>query len=132
MGIKFEDLNPCESSIKIDNKEFKLRKFDLIAQVWALNYFSTKENKDGMLVLAERLRNNNDAEAILTVAWHLLKRKTYFTDYETFVEKIDNSGGWIKIMEILLAVVETLGVSQPQLAEFQEDLELKKSLAAEA
>lgn len=132
MGITYQELNPSDAIVEIDNREFTLRAFDLTAQVWAYNHFATPENKDGMTVLANRIADINDADAVLQLTWHLLKRKVYFGNYDAFVKAIDDhkGGKWTKIMDLYGAVVKTLGVSQPQLEEIQEELELKKSTAA--
>ena len=130
MGLEIQDLKPTEATIVVDKNEFTLRPFDLSAQVWALNFFATEGKTDGMKVLAERLKNNNDIDAILKVAWYLLKNKLYFGTYESFVKKIDReSHKWTRVMEIQKAIVYTMGISQPKLEEFEEEIELKKRLA---
>ena len=122
MGLEFQDLKPVEATIVVDKNEFTLRPFDLSAQVWALNFFATKENTNGMAILTKRLTNNNDIDAILKVAWYLLTNKSYFGTYEGFVKKIDRSTHkWTRVMEIQKAIVYTMGVSQPMLEEFEED-----------
>lgn len=133
--MKFNELNPTDAKIEIDDREFSLRAFDLAAQVWCYNEFATESNPDGMAVLSERIQDMKDADAILKLTWHLLKRKTYFKNYNNFLKIIESENKknnyWNKIMELYQAVVVTLGVSQPQLEELQQDLELKKSLAAQ-
>jgi len=131
MGLEFQDLKPVEATIVVDNNEFTLRPFDLTAQAWALNFFATEENTNGMAILTQRLANNNDIEAILKVAWYLLKSKPHFGTYEKFVKKIDKEDHkWTRVMEIQKAIVYTMGVSQPKLEEFEEEIELKKLSAA--
>lgn len=132
--MEYHDLKPVESTVIVDSKELTLRPFDLSAQVWAYNFFATKDNPDGMRVLAQRISDIRDAEAVLRLTWHLLKEKQFFLSYENFVDKIDkdSKGKWVRVVELYKAVVKTLGVSQPQIDEIQEELELKKSIAAGA
>lgn len=136
MSIKYEDLNPVCSSFRFQGKDFELRPFDLAAQVWAHNEFATKENKNGVEVLSQRIQDTTDFEPLLKCAWHLLKRKRHFGFYDEFVKQIDkgdDESDKIKILgEIYRAFVETLGVSQPQLDTIEEELELKKPKAAES
>jgi hypothetical protein len=133
--MEYHELNPSDAKFELDGEEFTIRAFDLAAQVWCYNEFATPENKDGITVLSERISDFKDADAVLRLTWHLLRRKTYFGNYSTFLnavekEKTDNNF-WNKIMEIYGAIVKTLGVSQPQLAEIKQEMELKKSLAAQ-
>ena len=132
MGIQYHDLKPTESIIRLAGREYYLRPFDLTAQVWAYNFFSTPEKKDGVAVLAERLADMNDIEPILRTTWHLLRSKYDFGTYDAFVKKVDAVGQhkFKKISEFYVAVVQTLGVSQPHIEDLKEELELKKSIAA--
>ncbi len=133
--MKYHELNPTSAKFELDNQEFTLRAFDLQAQVWAYNEFATEENKDGIEVLSNRISDIKDADCYLRVAWHLMRRKVYFGTYTNFLNKIQveykGDRYWDKVVEIYKCVVKTLGVSQPHIEELEEDLELKKSLAAQ-
>ena len=132
--MKYQDLNPTEATFKLCDQEFTIGKFSLIAQTWAYNEFATTEEPNGVNVLAQQIADINNSECLLKCVWFLMRRKHFFGSYENFVSKIEDlgDGKWAKIMELYTAFVQTLGVSQPDLEEIQEELELKKSLAAQA
>lgn len=131
--MNYHELKPQEASIKVGGKDYNLRPFDLAAQVWAYNFFSTEKEKDGMKILADRISDIRDADCILNLTWHLLRRKVDFGSYDNFVkavEKDQEQGKWNLIVSFYQAVVKTLGASQPDIEELKEEIELKKSLAA--
>lgn len=132
MAIQYHELKPIESEIEIDSIKFKLRPFDLSAQVWAYNHFATAENTDGISVLSERIQDIKDVGAVIDVVWHLLKNKYHFNNSQKIFNKtIDNQQyKYTKTMEFRAAIVQCLGVSQPMIDEMKGELELKKSSAA--
>jgi len=135
MAISYQDLNPVCASFRFNDNDYELRPFDLAAQVWAHTEFATDDNKNGVDVLSTRIQDLSDFEPILKCAWHLLKRKRHFGFYDEFVSQIskgDIASNQSKLIgDIYNAFVKTLGVSQPQLDQIKEDLELKKHNAAE-
>ena len=72
-AVKIEDLNPIEAIINLNNKDYTLRKFDLLARTWAYNEFSSNDNKDGLMVLSEKIKEveSGNFEPLLKVCWHL-------------------------------------------------------------
>ena len=132
MAIKYEDLNPICASFTFHNKEYELRPFDLAAQVWAHTTFATEENENGVEVLSALVKDMKNFDPLFKCAWHLLKRKRDFGFYEEFVKQIgkgdDNSDSTKLIGDIYKAFVKCLGVSQPQLDQIADELELKKHL----
>ena len=132
MGIEYNELNPADSVFTLKGREFEIRSFDLLAQSWAHSFFATADEPNGMSVLARRVSNIEDVEAIAQIAFHLLKDKEFFNknfkEFMTAIESEDRK--WIKVVEIYKAVVKTLGVSQPKIEEIREEIELKKSQAA--
>ena len=56
-AVKIQDLNPIEATIKLNDTEYTLRKFDLLARSWAHTEFATDENQDGLVALAEKMKN---------------------------------------------------------------------------
>ena len=134
MAINYEDLHPVSASFRFKKHEYYLRPFDLAAQVWAHSEFATPENSNGVEVLSTRIQDLTDFEPVLKCAWHLLKRKRHFGFYSEFVNQIeagDDDSDKIKLIgDIYTAFVKTLGVSQPQLDNIREELELKKPSAA--
>jgi len=135
MPISYSDLKPAKAIFKLGLNEYTLRPFDLTAQVWASDYWKTEAQHNGLLVLTERLRSIEDVEAITKTCWYLLENKQQFdrkyTEFLKTIEKGDPENGnkWLLIADLFKALSKTLGVSQPDLEEFQEDLELKKSSA---
>ena len=132
--MKYQDLNPTEAVFELCDQEFTIGKFSLIAQTWAYNEFATQDEPNGVNVLANGIADMSNSEPLLKCVWFLMRRKHFFGTYENFVEEIDKlkDEKWAKIMELYTAFVQTLGVSQPDLEEIHEELELKKSLAAQA
>lgn len=133
MAISYKDLNPTESSFTLNGVEYFLRPFDLVARVWASDYFANPENKEGLQVLSDLVQDLSSFDAVYRCAWHLLKRKRDFGNYEAFVsaiEKGDESKNQNVITgEIYNAFVKTLGVSEPQMEKYREDIEIKKQSA---
>lgn len=133
MAISYKDLNPTESSFTLNGVEYFLRPFDLVARVWASDYFATPENKEGLYVLSELVQDFSSFEAIYRCAWHLLKRKRDFDTYENFVKAIeagDEARDQVTVTsDIYNAFVKTLGVSEPQMEKYREDMEIKKQSA---
>jgi len=130
MSISYQDLKPVESSFILNKKEYFLRPFDLSARVWADDFFSNENQSSGLIVLSEKIKDMKNFEALYRCCWHLLKRKRDFGFYENFVlsiEKGDEDSDSIKLTgDLYRAFVRSLGLSEPQLEKFKEDLELKK------
>lgn len=130
MSISYKDLNPTQSSFVLNEKEYFLRPFDLAARVWADDYFATPEQKSGLVVLSEKIQDMKSFETLFRCCWHLLKRKRDFGYYENFVKAIeegdDKKSSQVLIADLYKAFVYTLGVSEPMLAKFEEEIEVKK------
>jgi len=137
MSISYSDLKPAKAIFRIGLNEYTLRAFDLTAQVWASDYWKSESENNGLVVLSKRLEQIEDVEAITKTCWYLLENKHLFenkyTEFLNVIEKGDAENGnkWLLIADLFRALSQTLGVSQPDLEEFQEDLELKKSKAVE-
>lgn len=134
MAIPFHDLNPVHLSFKLNKKTYELRPFDLTAQVWARCEFATKEQPDGLVVLTGLIQDMNNFEPLFKCVWHLLKRKRDFGYFEEFVSQIDkgddDSDKGTLIGQLYLIFTKSLQISQPDMEDIEEDLELKKSLTA--
>lgn len=129
MSIKYQDLNPTEASFILNKKEYYLRPFDLAARVWAEDAFATKENKSGLMELSELVQDMTSFTAVYKCVWHLLKRKRDFGFFDNFLKAIgdDDNGEHLTTKGIYDAFVKTLGVSEPQIEDMKDELELKKS-----
>jgi len=133
MAISYKDLNPTEASFILNKTEYFLRPFDLVARVWASDYFATKENQEGLYALSELVQDLSSFEAVYRCTWHLLKRKRDFGTYEDFIKAIelgDDTNDQVNVTaQIYNAFVKTLGVSEPQMEKYREDIDLKKQSA---
>lgn len=127
--IKYSDLKPSNATFVLNEVEYELRPFDLAARVWANDEFATETEPNGLVNLSKTVQDMTSFSAVYKCAWHLLKRKRSFGFYENFLKEIDKDEHKITA-DIYKAFVRTLGVSEPQLDNFKEELELKKSLAA--
>lgn len=129
MPIKLEDLNPRSSEFELNGKVYILKPFTFTIRVWAATEFATKENDNGLFVLAGMIRNleaNIDASlsAVTRVIYKLLVDNSDFKDYEDFFNKVAK---YSKIMPMYYALVECIGFSEPQISELEkEQLEVKK------
>lgn len=136
MSIPFHELSPSCLSFELNKKEYEIRPFDLTAQVWARCEFATKDQQDGLVVLSELIQDMNNFDALLKSIWHLLKRKRDFGYYEEFVHQIDSGdqdSDKNKLLSKLYTIFTTaLQISQPNMDDIEEDLELKKSLMVES
>lgn len=134
MTISYNDLNPIDTKVYINEQEFTLGKFSLLAQCWADQEFATEDEPSGVMALSKVIQDWTKPDPILRLSWYLLKEKSQFNnEYEQYIDFIDNKKiKWINIKNIFQAVVRTIGVSQPQIDEIEEELELKKSLAVES
>jgi hypothetical protein len=133
MAISYDELNPIDAEVIINNKTFTLGRFNLLAQCWANKEFSTEENKNGLENLSKNIQDWRQPEPLLKLSWYLLKEKSIFNaSYEEFVNFVDNKNSkWNNIKNIFESVVKTIGVSQPQIDDMAEEIELKKSSAVE-
>lgn len=131
-AVKVEDLNPIEATIKIDGNEYTLRKFDLLAQSWANREFATKNQPNGLFILADKIKDfNNNFDTLLECTWHLLKEKKVFGSYDGFCKAVIEEGerrkSQTEIMgDLLKAFTYTLGISTVKNEDIREDEELKK------
>lgn len=133
MSISYQDLNPIDSTVMINDKKLTLKKFSLLAQCWAHEEFATKDEPNGIKNLSEIIQDWTQPEPVIKLSWYLLKEKSEFRDFDHYLEFIDSKNSkWNNVKNIFESVVKTIGVSQPQIDEIEEDLELKKSLAAES
>jgi len=134
MSIAYKDLKPSDATFVMNKKEYELRPFDLTAQVWASEFFATKEQPNGLITLSEKIADFGNFSALYNCIWHLLKRKRDFNHFSSFlsqVEKGDEDKDSTGLTgDMYRAFVKTLGVSQPQLENIQEELELKKQSTA--
>lgn len=134
MSIPFYELNPTCLSFRLNGKEYEIRPFDLTAQVWARCEFATKEQPDGLVILSELIQDMNNFDPLLKSIWHLLKRKRDFGFYEEFVSQIDkgdkDSDKGKVLTNLYVIFTNALQLSQPNMNDIEEDLELKKSLTA--
>lgn len=123
MSVSINDLNPRNSTFKLNGKEYELKKFSLAIQVWANDEFATPENKNGLEVLSQKV-TNLDADAIARCCYRMLVDKSDFGSFENFLDKFKD---YYTLLEVLLIPFsECLGVSQPSKEDIEEDLELKK------
>lgn len=115
-----DDLIPQEASLKIENKEYFLRKLNLSDEVWI-------KTKIGDV---QKVFTEQDFEAITKIAFRLLKDKADFlpktlSDYDENGNQSDVffSGpemlqiaivGQAQKMELLWAVFNTFGISRPK------------------
>ena len=112
-GLKFEDLIPQESTFTLSEKQGKvyiLKKFTLADQIWAKREFG-----DRLQAILETV----DLEGIAKLVFHLLKNKEEFKDELSFMEVIVTPQDKINILKALLA---TIGVSQPILDKLEKDI----------
>jgi len=126
MGIQYHELNPRRSKIILNDKEYYLRPFDLAAQVWCYEEFKTETEPNGIVALTKRLEDVQDIAAYTKVVFHLLEDKKDFGIYANFINEIEKNGKYSKTIELYNALVESLGVSQPQIDKIKKELELKK------
>ena len=127
--IHFSELIPRESTIKIFDKVYKLKPFTIAIETWAYYEFQTKDEKNGVKVLSDRLRDFNDKEAVLKCIYKLLVDKNDFDTYEKFIEKLDTYDRdkfYIFLTECYYSLSEAIGISQPVIENIEEELELKK------
>ena len=132
-ALKVQDLNPIETTITLNGKEYTLRKFDLLARSWASNEFATESRPDGLFVLADKMKSfgADNFDTLLKCIWHLLKQKSDFGSFDGFclavTKECEKTGSEITYMGSLLKAFNyTLGVSELSEDEIGEDSELKK------
>ncbi len=104
MKLTLDDLKPAESTFTLSEKQgviFTLKKFTLADQIWAKRKFG-----DRLFEVLEKV----EIEGIAEIAFHLLKDKTPFKDFEGFTECIVTTEDKIGVLKGLLA---TIGISQP-------------------
>lgn len=117
--VELEKLIPMNSSVKIGDKEYELRKFNLLDEVWAVEKFSSN--------MQENLKK---IDVVAKIAFRLMKDKTDFLPSEEDVENDDGQvvlkkmEGWQKILmkmsgaqekiDFMWAVYKTLGISRPE------------------
>lgn len=125
--INIKDLNPRESTFDLAGKTYTLKKFSLAARVWVEYEFSTPQQKSGLMALSDMMRDL-DPGAFAKVSYYLLKDKSDFPTIEKFIDAL---GDDVTILGVLgRPIVECFGVSNPDLEDIEEDLELKKPKAA--
>jgi hypothetical protein len=130
MSIDYKDLNPVEATAVINNQSLEFNKFSLMAQCWADKEFATADEPSGVIVLSGLIQDWTQPEPMLKLSYYLLKDKSLFKSFQEYLEFVDShKSKWTNVKAIYEAVVYTLGVSQPQIDEMEEELELKKSLA---
>lgn len=130
--MHMKDFNPRPSYIVMNGKRYELKPFGAAVHVWAYAEFATKENRNGIEVLSERLRDIQDMSATLQVVYYLLKDKNEWPTYERFAEQVMLlKHPYTKIIEFYHALQECIGHSQPE-APSEEERELKKSVATVA
>lgn len=130
MGITAEDLNPTDASFEFNEKTYELRKFDLRARVWVMSKFSTKEEPNGLLAFSKKVEAL-EYESILEVVYHLLKNKSSFPTYESFVSSfmLDDDLDYRALIPIYNALTHCIGISEKQVDKIENE-SLKKQLAA--
>lgn len=131
--VNYSDLRPKKSKIKLLEKTYILKPFSIGVETWAYYEFQTKDERNGMNVLSERLRDFNDKEALLKTLHKLIIDKEDFPEYEDFLKLVETLGQekiYLFLMEGFYSIAETIGLSQPIIENIEEELELKKLKAA--
>ena len=125
MAISAESLRSRPSSFILNETRYELNPFDLGAQIYFASIYKT-ENRNGLEVLAEKLSDFGNFKDICTVVLYLLKDKRDFKNEKALQAAIEADGKYKKLTEIYEAVVECLGVSQPQKDELYNEIEAGK------
>jgi len=131
MSTNLQELNPRKSEIVINKKTYVLKKFSLLARVWARTEFATPEQSDGLMVLAKRMETFNDIEAWSKMLYHLLEDRRDFKNYESFLGALEKGGKFSNVIQAYRALMECIGLSEPE-PESEDTKDLKKSVAVVA
>lgn len=123
MKLSIKDLKPKEATFKLDSYPgvtFTLKKFSLNAQLWMSEQFGD-ENVQGIF-------EQQKLKEISHLAFFLLKDKSVLPTLEAFREAVtsheDRAG-------MLMALLETIGISQPIIDELAKELEGNADAPAE-
>lgn len=112
MKLDLNDLRPAESSLTLSEKPGKtytLKKISLATQIWIRNRFGTEK--------IQGIFENQSLPEISEIAHHLIKDKTDFPTVESLQEAIVTQQDRINL---LTAMMQTVGISQPILAKLTE------------
>lgn len=120
--MNLEEFNPPKPELDINGKTISFKLFTLYHKAWASLAFSTKENTNGLINLAEGLRIL-DPLIISKFAWRLVENKKDI-DEEEFYNFAERRQNILKILEVINIVLEK---SQPSTKVNERMRELKKS-----
>lgn len=137
-SVTLEEMVPRTATIEINDKEYTLRKFTLSDQAWAIEKFG---GADGI----QRVFDTPDLKGICQMVFHqlkdedkrdfLMKRITLIDDDGleqevslSAVEQIMRSiSGSKQATEIVIALMKTIGVSQPLLDQVEAQSKKKQT-----
>lgn len=130
MAIKAHELQPKQSSFSINGTVYELYPFSLSKRIWAQLHFSTdKEEANGLKVLSEKLADFKNFDTLAEVIHYLLKDKDDFKNPYELLQYAEKNGGLKTYHKMYKALCECLGLSEPQMEDVENALEVKKSLA---
>lgn len=104
MKLDLNDLLPVEAPFELSNgKKYTLKKFSLAVQIWMQQNFGGVDN-------IEAIFREQKLKEISEIVFYLLKEKGEFRTIEEFQEIICTQKDRV---EILTALLKTIGISQP-------------------
>lgn len=117
-AIDLHDLKPRTAQFELSefpNKKLNLEKFSLLVQIWADERFGKDAIKD--------IFENSKIRYVSEFVYFLLKEKEEFPTLESFQAQIATQQDRINIMK---ALFETIGISQPVLDKMEKEILEKK------
>jgi hypothetical protein len=120
--MKMEDLNSPTPELEVNGITVTFKKFSLYEKAWCIANFATKEQPNGLAILAEGLQKL-DPLIVSRFAWRLVDNKRDITskDFYDFAEDHKN------LLQILVIVNAVLEMSRPSQKANEKMQELKKS-----
>ena len=120
--MELHEFNSPPTEIDIDGTIVEFDKFRLLDKAWAVAYFATKENPNGLEVLSEKLKKV-DTLAAAALAWRLVKNKRDISKKEFFDMAEDPKNFAV----IYKAIIDALEQSEPTKQNARRLADLKKS-----
>lgn len=117
MKLDLNDLKPKECLLELSDfpgKKYTVKKFSLAMQIWMRDRFGP-EGIGGIF-------KNQKLPEISEIVHHLLKDTSDFPTLESFQEAIVTQQDRVNV---LTAVLETIGISQPVIKKLSDDAEKK-------
>jgi hypothetical protein len=125
MKLNFEDLIPQRAIFKLSTIEPKLilKPWSLKVRFWALK-------KYGQARLQEIMQNQS-LEELCEIAFYMLEdeSKSLFKDFDHFTESIQQTSD---ILAVSMALLNTIGVSEPAIEEMRKELKQRETPKAPA